>query len=128
MKKLCTDCYYIGTETYKVRGNLGIAFLVWLLFITFLFLIRETGLLLPFILLCTGLIYSAYRMTGYRKVCPSCEHATMIPINTPKAQGLIKENNLDASKIGGGYHPSPIYFDLLPPSLAVLAFVILIAL
>ncbi|MCL4244806.1 MAG: hypothetical protein KJ002_06715 [Candidatus Dadabacteria bacterium] len=94
MKKLCTDCYFIGAEASKVRGSWGVILLIWLLFIVSAFMVFETGFVLPIVLFIMAMFFSLRRMTGQKKVCPSCEHESMIPLTSQKAQSLIKDNNL----------------------------------
>lgn len=72
-KFICTSCGGIGRPRTIIRGNFCIEIVLWLLF------------LVP------GIIYSIWRVSTRIKVCPQCEKPSMIPIDSPVGQKLLKE-------------------------------------
>ncbi len=70
---VCTQCGYIGKTETAIKGNMGIEIVLWLLFI------------IP------GLIYSVWRSSSRYEVCPKCKNPNMIPLDSPKAQKMVKE-------------------------------------
>lgn len=72
-QKLCTTCGHVGKTKTVTKGSFAIELLLWLFF------------LLP------GLIYSVWRLTSRHEACSSCGSTTVIPLNSPLAQKLIKE-------------------------------------
>lgn len=69
----CTQCGYIGKTETAIKGNMGVEIVLWLLFI------------IP------GLIYSVWRSSSRYQVCPKCKNQNMIPLDSPKAQKMVKE-------------------------------------
>lgn len=118
VKKLCTDCFHIGQE----RSKTPFIFIVDVVFavIIALCLIYTEWLGLIFY----GIIFIVYLsiMRLWRKeVCPRCGHSAMIPVETPKAQVLIEQNNLSIDDI-----PAPKeQIDLTQVSLLVAVLVLL---
>jgi len=70
---ICTQCGFVGNPRRRVKGNVLIELILWLCFIV------------------PGLIYSLWRLTSRYSTCPNCGHSTMIPIDSPMGQKLIKE-------------------------------------
>lgn len=58
----------------RYRGSLLVEICAWLLFI------------LP------GILYSVWRMTTRRRVCPSCHQEGMIPTDSPRGQELSQRS------------------------------------
>ena len=69
---VCTNCGYQGEAGTQTPGSFLAEVALWLCFIV------------------PGVIYSVWRLTARRKVCPQCKQPTMIPIDTPKGQELAK--------------------------------------
>ena len=70
---ICTEC---GSRIFPVkhtRGSLAMEILLWLLFIV------------------PGLIYSMWRLTTRRLVCPKCSSDKFIPVDSPKGQAFMKQ-------------------------------------
>lgn len=71
-KVICTICGFVGMPKKVVKGNLFVEIILWLLFIV------------------PGLIYSIYRLSSKYLVCQKCSNTSIIPIDSPKGQELIK--------------------------------------
>lgn len=69
---ICSSC---GGRTSKTEtpGSFGVELLLWLF------------MCLP------GLIYSIWRISARKVVCGSCGATTLIPINSPMGQKLLKD-------------------------------------
>lgn len=67
---ICQNCGGTGHPTRKVPGSFLVEVLLWLFFC------------LP------GLIYSAWRLTSGKSVCPFCEAPNMIFSRSPRGQQL----------------------------------------
>ena len=103
MIKLSTNCHYIGQACYDTFFNflsgsiyLGIIFTGLGLFELIQFLISRSDI---YSLVIGAIVFMAgisnireHFVGGY--VCPKCNKRTMIPLDTPKAQALLKEHNL----------------------------------
>ena len=70
---ICTTCGYTGSAKKEVKGNILIEIILWLFFI------------IP------GLIYSVWRLSNKRLICPKCKNTTMIPQDTPQGKKLQSE-------------------------------------
>jgi hypothetical protein len=70
---ICSSCGYRGKPQTRTQGNILIEIILWFFF------------LIP------GLIYSIWRMASRKKVCPKCNLETMIPLNSPIGQKMLKE-------------------------------------
>lgn len=73
-KVICTLCGFVGKPKKVVKGSLFFEILLWLLFI------------IP------GLIYSIYRLSSKQIVCEKCLNPSIIPIDSPKGQELLKNH------------------------------------
>lgn len=96
MKKLCTDCHYIGGDRHVIPGNFIIEIFLWLVFIVSGFSSLYSGYMVPvaIVSLIAAGGNTVYRIVGQKKICPECGHSAMIPIEAPKAQTLIREYHL----------------------------------
>lgn len=63
----------MGPAARESKGSILIELILWLFFI------------LP------GLIYSIWRISGRKIVCPKCEQSTLVPVNTPVGEKLLSE-------------------------------------
>jgi hypothetical protein len=97
--KICTACNFIGKETRTVLlyvvGPL-VLILLGLLFLLNLDLFGNElfGSVAALIWLLSG-IYTLILFLNHPAQCPQCnKRRTMIPLDTPRAQELIKEHNL----------------------------------
>jgi hypothetical protein len=70
---ICPNCGTRGEPKTLTQGNMLIELILWLCF------------LIP------GLIYSIWRLSSRKQVCPACEMPGMIGIHTPNGQLLLKK-------------------------------------
>jgi hypothetical protein len=70
---ICKECGYVSLPVTKVKGSIWIEIILWLCF------------------LAPGLIYSVWRLTTKHKACQKCGSPSVIPIDSPMAQKLMKE-------------------------------------
>lgn len=77
---VCTQCGHVGSTTTFTKGHFAVELILWLCF------------LVP------GFIYSVWRLTTRREVCPVCGNAHMLPRNAPMAQKFIQENLPELSR------------------------------
>lgn len=70
---VCIQCGYVGKSKTAIKGSMGIEIILWLFFI------------LP------GLIYSVWRSSSRYEVCPKCNNQSLIPLDSPKGQKVVKE-------------------------------------
>ena len=101
-QSICTVCGYVGYPKRVAKGSFWLELALWLFFILaslvyFLFFILA-GLVYPLFfagLVCSlffaSLVYSLWRLTTIYGACPKCENASMIPIDTPRGQKLLEE-------------------------------------
>ena len=68
---ICTSCHSRVVPETVTPGSFALEVLAWLLF------------LLP------GMIYTAWRISARRAVCPLCKAPNPIPVSTPLGQQLI---------------------------------------
>lgn len=75
MKKeyICTSCGFKGKPKEKNRGSCVLLFFLFLFF------------LIP------GIFYLIWMLFGKRRFCPKCGHESMIPVDTPQGEKLLKE-------------------------------------
>lgn len=70
-KLLCTRCLTVGKPKFEMPGNPAFELILWFLCI------------LP------GLIYSSWRYSRRRPFCRACGADEMIPLSSPRAQQLL---------------------------------------
>lgn len=68
----CTICGYTGVTNTKPKGSTGL----------------EIFLLLCFLI--PGIIYAVWRATNRERTCPNCNHNSLIPTSSPKAQAILQ--------------------------------------
>lgn len=99
MAKICFKCNHIGKENHSTYISVvAPIFLIFLsasfLFDLGVFATPQLGLLAPLVWLVFG-IYTLKIFIDKPDACPNCKNKrTMIPLDTPRAQKLIKEHNL----------------------------------
>ena len=93
MKKLCTQCFYIGEEESSAYGNFKTESIFWgLAFFCALGGVFFTYLWFPaMIIFFLALFYTITRYRIKACVCPRCHNNSMIPLGSPKAKELIGE-------------------------------------
>lgn len=111
-EKICTNCYFIGKEYRNTYFFIlapilliifGIAYLSNLKLFPNPLMVAVTG----FIWLALG-IYLLKIFLSHPYECPNCKKKrTMIPLDTPKAQALIKEHNLTIPEESPQQHSIP---------------------
>lgn len=69
---ICTQCAYKGRPKIITKGSVIIELVLWLCFFV------------------PGFCYSMWRRTNRPRVCPACGSPYMIPLDSPKAQELLK--------------------------------------
>lgn len=69
---LCTRCLTSARPRTEVRGSIWVEIVLWLFMIV------------------PGLIYSTWRLTTKRKVCPACGGPDLIPTSSPRARSLTR--------------------------------------
>jgi len=98
VKKLCTQCLYIGHEESKIYGNFTTESILWGL--AFFFALAgafETFLWFPAtILFLIALLYSIGSYTFKACVCSNCHKDSMIPIHSEKARQIMNERGLSS--------------------------------
>ena len=73
LELLCVDCGYQGKPTPEMKGSFIIEILLLCCFI------------LP------GLIYTAWRLSTKKNVCPSCGSENLIPVESPGVQRILTD-------------------------------------
>ncbi|HEY3914699.1 MAG TPA: hypothetical protein VGN61_09455 [Verrucomicrobiae bacterium] len=68
---ICTQCNYIGSLRSETQGSLIIEIALW------------------FLCLLPGLIYSVWRLTTRRRVCPVCHSPSVIPARSPRGMQIV---------------------------------------
>jgi len=96
MKKLCTNCFYIGYEDKSTYGSFKTESALWFIAFVLAFAgVFEPDLWLPSII--TFAVALFYTLTLFRIkicVCPRCGHDSMIPLSSPKAESMLREHQL----------------------------------
>ena len=69
----CLKCGMVGPTKIETRGYFMVELVLWLCF------------LLP------GLIYSVWRVSSRRIVCPSCGSAELVPPDSPAAKKMLRD-------------------------------------
>lgn len=106
MPKFCTDCYHIGIGVHEEKCSwLGGLFLI--LFALFPLIVFRKSFIL--VLLIFTFISGFFLFYGikfiipcYRKegnLCAKCKGTSLIPIDSERAQALIKEHNITIPEI-----------------------------
>jgi len=95
MKKLCADCYYVGSEKNKTPGNVVVELFLWAAFFVSFFAILAFGILPPIFLFILSIGYSLHRLIGGKKVCPNCKHTSMIPTDSLRAKEIIESSGIN---------------------------------
>lgn len=72
---ICTNCYYQGKGKTMTRGSFAIELVLWIFFFW--------AFLIP------PLVYSIWRLTTRKQVCPRCNQDTLIPEDTPRGEELV---------------------------------------
>jgi ribosomal protein L37E len=75
IQSVCKNCGFKGYPIKKTEGSIAIELVLWLL------------CLIP------GIIYSIWRLTTRKEVCPMCGQPGMIPANSPLAKSINKQKN-----------------------------------
>lgn len=70
-RSVCTSCGFAGAPTIQTPGSFLIEIILW------------------FVFLVPGIIYSIWRISSKHEACPSCGHRTMIPASAPRAKELL---------------------------------------
>jgi hypothetical protein len=96
MQCLCTECNYIGIPKGKTSDLYLAEKLFWAFTILFFVfgIITIWGFIFFVIMLAFSFVVSLTLRTQKNKQCPKCDNMSLIPLNTPKAQELIKTHNL----------------------------------
>ena len=92
---LSTSCGYIGEAKTITKGSIDTEIILWFCF------------LIP------GVIYSIWRHRSQREVCSACDQATIISVDSPEAQKIIREKNAKENREKEVVAPIP---DFRPPS------------
>lgn len=71
---VCNQCGFVGNGKVIKKGSGGVEIILWLCF------------LVP------GLIYSVWRSSSKHSTCPKCNSTNLIPSDSPKAHGLMREH------------------------------------
>jgi predicted RNA-binding Zn-ribbon protein involved in translation (DUF1610 family) len=71
----CPNCGTVAIPLYRKSGSTFVEVLLWLFF------------LVP------GIIYSIWRKSSERFVCPKCDQTGTIPLDSPVAQAALKAKN-----------------------------------
>lgn len=89
MDKLCINCKYLGKEV-KSKYYYIIPPIILLVFGIFLY-----SYFIPAIVWIVFGLYTLVKFIDNKNICPICKKTnTMIPLDTPRAQEIIKKNNL----------------------------------
>lgn len=100
MQKLCTNCHYLGkSKKWDFSRKFLIIFFVFLalffILLGFWHPLFVIGTYLSLLLVLAGFEQSIKNSNE----CPTCNHKTLIPANSHKAQEIVHANNLSANKI-----------------------------
>lgn len=113
MEKICTNCNHIGLEVRTVYYHvIAPVFLLIIGVLSYRYLasVSYVAAITSFVWVIFG-IFTLIKFMDIKNECPNCrQKRTMIPLDTPKAQALIKEHNLsipeDALQGSGIKEPS----------------------
>lgn len=70
---VCTSCGYKGEPKNEMKGNFAIEIVLW------------------FLMVIPGLIYTVWRMSNKQRICPSCGSNAMIPADSPKGIEMLNK-------------------------------------
>ena len=96
MKKLCTECHYIGFEDSTTDGHAKTESALWAAAFFLAFAgVFESSIWLP-ATICFGaaVLYTLSRRRVRICVCSKCGRDAMIPLSSPKAAEIIAENHI----------------------------------
>ncbi len=74
MRKFCLTCGKIDTPEVRTKGTFKMELMLW------------------FLMVLPGLIYSVWRLTTRGECCPACGSVQLVPANSPVAQKFKKDN------------------------------------
>ena len=96
MKKLCTECHYIGFEDSTTDGRAKTESALWMgAFVLAFAGVFESSIWLPAtIFFGAAVLYTLSRRRVKICVCPKCGRDAMIPLISPKAAEIIAENHI----------------------------------
>jgi hypothetical protein len=87
MKKVCTECGYVGQPKPHGLGSFVVDMFLWMFF-SGMFLITS---LLP--LLVFPLVWTIYHLLTYSTVnCPKCENYAMVKLHSGKGRALFQKS------------------------------------
>jgi ribosomal protein S27AE len=81
MKKICTQCGMVAKPKKITPGSIFIELILWCCF------------LVP------GSVYSIWRLTSKKQVCPKCGAANMAGLDSPVGRKLITDLDIDMAAI-----------------------------
>lgn len=90
---ICTNCGHVGQGKKAIKGSILVELL--LLFIVIVAWLFTPRIIMPVTVTISVLAmigYSVYRLTSKKTICEKCGHASLIPLDTPVGQKLMKEN------------------------------------
>lgn len=67
---VCEHCHTVAKPTWGARGSCLMEVVLWLM------------LIVP------GIIYSVWRVTTIRKLCPACGSSDLVPLESPRGRQL----------------------------------------
>ena len=98
MQYLCDNCYYIGKGFFNRSDYALLEKFLWgvsIFFVLFSILYYNTFLILISVIsFAFPIAYSAHYRGKKNSYCPKCKKESMIPLDTPRAQEIIKTHNL----------------------------------
>jgi len=94
-QQICTICKFEGIAKTKRYGSLLAELFMWgTVVITLVLGVFMFSLwIITFFLFVFSLYYSLKRFGSSTKICPQCKNEAMIPIETPRAQEMLKNKN-----------------------------------
>ena len=69
---VCTTCGFVGSPKAEVKGSFLVELALWILFCF------------------PGVIYSVWRLTGRKRICPSCEGYAIIPAKSVRGRQIVE--------------------------------------
>ncbi len=90
---ICTNCGNVGTGKKTVKGSIWIELLLFfIVIVVWLSTPRILVTVTVTIALIGALGYSVYRLASKKLCCEKCGNPSLIPIDTPVGQKLMKEH------------------------------------